>query len=131
MFYIETKQDLIDYFYKLHTTYSSNSAGAVLMNDIDLEYADIKTADYTFIALFDGQGHTIKNIKYNLELFNTVGKNGIIKDVVFENVHVDNATPFVRNNYGTISGVQLKDVEVGKNYPSTCWPTLSPPGAKP
>ena len=100
----------------------------------------------TFIGYgktFDGNGHTIKNIDYNLELrydrynyftyyvglFTTLAEGGVIRNLTLENcsLDVENAGHskigvLVGRNYGTVTNCHLLDCSVNaKTVHATTW----------
>ena len=95
------------------------SANIVLEGDIDLaavntrstsNWTPIGTEDYVFEGVFDGKGHTIKNLNlvytepsYFIGFFGTA-ENATIKNVTFENVYVNVASDDT-NSGGHIAAV--------------------------
>ena len=82
---ISTVNDLKDFFEKcVYDEYSKNKK-FVLQNDIDLNGVEIKSAE-VFCGIFEGGGHSIKNVKLSFEgsnkgLFCSVTKEGQIRDL--------------------------------------------------
>lgn len=94
---ISTVNDLKEFFEKcVYDEYSKNKK-FVLQNDIDLKGAEIKSAE-VFCGIFEGGGHSIKNVKLSFEgsnkgLFCSVTKDGQIRDL--------NVTGDIKVTFGT------------------------------
>lgn len=61
--------------------------------------------DKPFEGVYDGNGKTISNISATMPLFNTIGENGVVKNVVMVECNVINereASLLAKNNYGKI-----------------------------
>ena len=97
----------------------------VLDNDIDYEDESFGVTGFRaekdgFVGVFDGRGHTIKNIvvKYETDgLFGNIGKKGVVRNVAFvgvKNLDKNPAVDYVRRNllcythYGTIENVYVE-----------------------
>ena len=100
---------------------SQNSYGGVdyswnnsykLGADINMEGATwASMGKYT--ATFDGNGHTISNIKINGSFVNELASAATIKNVTFNNVIVENASAtLVVSNSGTVYNVNVNNVTV-------------------
>lgn len=109
-----------------------------LVNDVDLYgYSDWVSiggfyAEQEFTGIFDGNNKKIKNMRrtsdiaeindrFYFGLFGSVGKNGVVKNVSFENVYIylvgpavndDNARVFVGTVAGRVNGGTVKNVTV-------------------
>ena len=65
-----------------------------------------------FVGVLDGNGFSIKGLLINkgdtsnIGLFSCIGKNGIVKNIVFEDSWIDG-----ENNVGTISGTNFGMIE--------------------
>lgn len=82
------------------------------MNDLDFS-----ETDYTFVrikefnGILDGNGHYIKNIKltkYNNDtsMFTTLGSDAIVKNIIFENISVENV-----NAAAVITSINISRIE--------------------
>lgn len=52
-----------------------------LMADITLEAGNFKYVDAVFNGVFDGNGHTLTSPSRNIPLFNTIGAEGVVKNL--------------------------------------------------
>ena len=91
------------------TTVKDNFAGKTitLSNDLDLlnlEWTPIGTSANPFKGNFDGNGHTISNLKINKPSSSNVGLFGFTTDGEIKNVHVENASVTGRLNVGVVAG---------------------------
>ena len=80
-----------------------------LMADITLESGDFKYVDAEFNGVFDGNGHTLTSPGRTTPLFNTIGTDGVVKDLntagaftSFRNTSYCGASSFAKINYGLI-----------------------------
>ena len=80
-----------------------------LMADITLEAGDFKYVDAVFNGVFDGNGHTLTSPERTLPLFNTIGAEGVVKNLntagtfsSFANTSYCGASSFAKINYGLI-----------------------------
>ena len=92
-----------------------------LVNDIDFENGliyNIGTEEEKFTGSFDGQNFILKNIylydvaEYS-SIFDYVGSNGVIKNVVIQNIKISNGA-----NVGGIVGINegtIQNIKVGAN----------------
>lgn len=86
----------------------------VLTNDIDLSSITWTPVE-TFSGHFDGNGHTIYNLKVdstsNGGLFGTIEKGGVVENVTFEKVAISGSFDYVGAvagvNYGTVGKTQV------------------------
>ena len=106
-----------------------------LTNDIDLEnnewipIGDDRFARTAFKGVFDGQGHTVKNVKITKKtdkddanksaygLFGNLG--GTLKNLTVENVSISGAPKFIGALVGRYSGTLIENCHV-KNSSVTC-----------
>ncbi|MDR1328600.1 MAG: S-layer homology domain-containing protein, partial [Oscillospiraceae bacterium] len=100
---IYTAQDLYDVRSKLNGSY-------VLMNDIDLsgfndgEWVPIGDSDYQFTGKFDGQGHTIRNMRITKIAYDTnIGLFGSVTNATIRNVGLTLGYIDVSNSSGVIN----------------------------
>jgi hypothetical protein len=118
----DTKEDPLEISTVDQFKEMNNKKFYVLTQDLDFQGASINplfTSGSPFTGGFDGQGHTIKNILINdashvnksyLSIFGYVSK-AYIKNVVFENVHIDNTS----KPYSSIQYVGLIISKVSNN----------------
>lgn len=111
---IETAEDLLEFIANVNSNNTYEEKTVQLMNDIDMDGKDWKPAgnyipeeitypEYGtcyFNGTFDGQGYAIKNLKKTvlptskdedldlLALFGSVGKDGVIKNLVIDQMDV-------------------------------------------
>lgn len=78
--------------------------------DIDYNYSETKsmfTNDVMFNGTYDGNGKAFSNILTNNPLFNYVGENGTVKNVMVKDSSFSCASALVLENYGTISNCNV------------------------
>lgn len=103
--YIKTAKDLMELSEKCTLDTWSQSKTVLLENDIDLADEDYKSIP-VFSGTFDGQGHTVKNLKIDysgsdLGLFRHIGSGGQVKNLsVTGSVSPDG----IKENIGGIAG---------------------------
>ena len=80
-----------------------------LMADITLEAGNFKYVDAVFNGVFDGNGHTLTSPERTTPLFNTIGTDGVVKNLntagtftSFGNTSYCGASSFAKINYGLI-----------------------------
>ena len=80
-----------------------------LMADITLEAGNFKYVDAVFNGVFDGNGHTLTGLKRTTPLFNTIGAEGVVKNLntagaftSFANGSYCAASSFAKINLGRI-----------------------------
>lgn len=90
-----------------------------LTNDIDFRdkvFVPIGTSSYNFCGVFDGRGHTLKNINYTSG--DRVGIFGTIKNATIQNFIVDESCEISGANYVGIIGIAENDISGGKTIVS-------------
>ena len=80
-----------------------------LMADITLEAGNFKYVDAVFNGVFDGNGHTLTGLNRTTPLFNTIGAEGVVKNLntagtftSFANGYWCGASSFAKINLGLI-----------------------------
>ena len=80
-----------------------------LMADITLEAGNFKYVDAVFNGVFDGNGHTLTGLDRTTPLFNTIGAEGVVKNLntagtftSFANGYWCGASSFAKINLGLI-----------------------------
>ncbi len=87
-----------------------------LANDIDLAGVEW-TAINNFAGTFDGQGHTISNLK-DASLFDTVTETGVVKNVILKDASITNidfTACLVKILAGTLDSCTVKDAVYTSN----------------
>ena len=126
-YHISTAADLL-YTVSLTRAAIGQSVDIVLDNDLTLTEADLTVAkqygglifgtiDLPFKGTFDGQGHTIKGLKYDRELFTPKANTGL----------------FASTDGAIIKNLTLEDAYIGADFRggvlvgrAACWAASSP-----
>lgn len=92
-----------------YSAFVGNDGEVNLMADITLESGDFKYVDAVFNGVFDGNGHTLKSPSRTTPLFNTIGAEGVVKNLntagtftKFANGYWCAASSFAKINHGLI-----------------------------
>ena len=125
--YIYTVQDLCDFRDSVNSGNSYEGKTVVLMNDIDLSsvcgssigswVAIGNSSGAYFAGTFDGNYHKIDNLYYNSNdyvyagLFSRLEENGVLKNIIFENVYVNNECTSGRLYTGALVGYSYGIIE--------------------
>jgi len=64
-----------------------------------------------FNGTFDGNGRSLVGLSGDLGMFNVIGSGGVVKNLVMENVAVENVFPHANLNVGAVAGVNYGTVE--------------------
>ncbi len=121
-----------DEWYQFVSISASNKEAKVrLVADIDFTGVS-NLLDYkitTFNGIFDGQGCTVKNINSeltsNFALFYTIGANGVIKNIKFDNISITSTSNYVyiqlisNTNNGEISNIDIDKITLNSQYTTT------------
>ena len=91
---ISTAQELAD----LSVECFSSNATVTLTADLDFSgvsnFAPLGSLSTPFRGTFDGQGHTIKNLKINTEQFKYIGLFGVVSESSFQNFTIEYSCHF-------------------------------------
>ena len=125
--YIYTVQDLCDFRDSVNSGNSYEGKTVVLMNDIDLSsvcgssigswVAIGNSSGAYFAGTFDGNYHKIDNLYYNSNSYDYAGlfarleENGVLKNIIFENVYVNNECTSGRLYTGALVGYSYGIIE--------------------
>ena len=88
-----------------------------LDNDIELDNEPVEWTSHPFPGTFDGQGHTVSGLRlssgeHRVALFRTTGDGAIIKNLVFEDVQIENTAE--KNGYAALVGYANGNLTVNR-----------------